>query len=265
MPRGGHLPMYGGGQTDGWFGPVTNRLDGLLAVVTGAAGGQGFEVCRWLAAEGADVLGVDVRSTAGVTAAVQAEGRRGWGLEIDLGDRAALRREVPRHLQALAAVDVLVCCAGLLARTSFEEVGDEEWDRLMAVNLRAPFVLTQLAWPYLQASRRASVVYITSKAAISPTGKQSAAYVASKGGLQSLVYAVAMAGAPHGIRANGIAPGAIATPMLGAAAEQAARSTPLGRVGSPKDIAAAVGFLASADSGYVTGTVLSVSGGRQLG
>jgi 3-oxoacyl-[acyl-carrier protein] reductase len=135
----------------------------------------------------------------------------------------------------------------------------------MAVNLTSALVVTQLVWEGLRSSQRASAVYITSKAAVSPTVKQSAAYVASKGGLQSFVYLVAMEGAPHGIRANGIAPGPIATPMLGDSAEAAARSTPLGRVGTPEDIAAAAYYLASPESGFVTGTILNVSGGRQLG
>jgi NAD(P)-dependent dehydrogenase (short-subunit alcohol dehydrogenase family) len=241
------------------------QLGGAVALVTGAAGGQGAAVCLRLAAEGASVLALDIRSTAAVVDRIEAAGGVGWAIEIDLADRAALRRELPGRLAGLPRLDVLVCCAGLLSRTPFPDVTDAEWDRLMAVNLDAPFVLTQLAWERLRASPRPSVVYITSKAAVAPTIKQSAAYVASKGGLQSLVYAVAVAGAPHGIRANGIAPGPIATPMLGGAADAAARSTPLGRVGTPEDIAAAVCYLASPDSGFVTGTVLNVSGGRRLG
>jgi NAD(P)-dependent dehydrogenase (short-subunit alcohol dehydrogenase family) len=242
--------------------------DGLrdaVAVVTGAAGGQGEAICRRLAAEGADVLAVDVRPPDAALSAVRAAGRRGWGLRIDLADRAGLRRELPRALEPLPGVDVLVCCAGLLTRTSFTTLADDEWDRLLAVNLTSAFVVTQVCWERLAASRRASAVYITSKAAVAPTGKQSAAYVASKGGLQSLVYAIALAGAASGIRANGIAPGPIATPMLGDAAGQAALGTPLQRVGTPDDIAAAVYYLASAESSFVTGAVLNVSGGRRLG
>jgi NAD(P)-dependent dehydrogenase (short-subunit alcohol dehydrogenase family) len=242
-----------------------SALAGAVAVVTGAAGGQGSAVCRRLAAEGADVLAIDLHSTQAVVAGVRAEGRQAWGLEIDLGDRARLRAEVPAVLAGLPGVDILVCCAGLLTRTPFAELGDEEWDRLLAVNLTSPFVLTQLAWPLLRRSRRASIVYVTSKAATAPTAKQSAAYVASKGGLQSLVYLVAMVGAPEGIRANAISPGPIATPMLGDGAADAARGTPLGRVGTPEDIAAAVFYLTSSESSFVTGTVLNISGGRQLG
>lgn len=234
-------------------------------MVTAAAGGQGAAVCRRLAAEGADVLAIDVRSTTDVVADVVAAGRRGWGCEIDLADRIALRSELPGRLAELPGVDILVCCAGILTRTPLTELADEEWDRVMAVNLTSGFLVTQLAWERLRSSHRASAVYITSKAAASPTIKQSAAYVASKGGLQSFVYLVSMEGAPYGIRANGIAPGPIATPMLGNAAEAAARSTPLGRVRTPEDIAAAAYYLASSESGFVTGTILNVSGGRQLG
>jgi 3-oxoacyl-[acyl-carrier protein] reductase len=244
---------------------VSGGLEGAVAVVTGAAGGQGAAVCRRLAAEGADVLAIDVRSTAEVVADIASTGRHGWGCEIDLADRVALRRELPARFASLPGLDIVVCCAGILTRTPLAELGDGEWDRVMAVNLTSSFVVTQLAWQRLQSSPRASSVYITSKAATSPTAKQSAAYVASKGGLQSFVYLVAMEGAPFGIRANGIAPGPIATPMLGDAAEMAARSTPLGRVGTPEDIAAAAYYLASPESGFVTGTILNVSGGRQLG
>jgi NAD(P)-dependent dehydrogenase (short-subunit alcohol dehydrogenase family) len=244
---------------------VSGGLEAATAVVTGAAGGQGAAVCRRLAAEGADVLAIDVKSTAGVVADVVAAGRQGWGCELDLADRAAIRRELPGRFAELPGLDILVCCAGVLTRTPLVELGDEEWDRVMAVNLTSALVVTQLVWARLRSSRRASAVYITSKAAVSPTVKQSAAYVASKGGLQSFVYLVAMEGAPHGIRANGIAPGPIATPMLGDVTEAAARSTPLGRVGTPDDIAAAAYYLASPESGFVTGTILNVSGGRQLG
>jgi NAD(P)-dependent dehydrogenase (short-subunit alcohol dehydrogenase family) len=244
---------------------LSGGLEGATAVVTGAAGGQGAAICRRLAAEGADVLALDVRPTVEVVAQVVAAGRRGWGLEIDLADRGALRRDLPDRLAELPGLDVLVCCAGLLTRTGIADLGDAEWDRVLAVNLTSAFVITQLAWSRLQASPRASAVYITSKAAVSPSAKQSAAYVASKGGLQSLVYLVAMEGAPHRIRANGIAPGPIATAMLGEAAAAAAESTPLGRVGTPEDIAAAAYYLASSESAFVTGTILNISGGRQLG
>jgi NAD(P)-dependent dehydrogenase (short-subunit alcohol dehydrogenase family) len=244
---------------------VSGGLDGATAIVTGAAGGQGAAVCRRLAAEGADILAIDARSTAEVVAQVKSSGRRGWGMELDLADRVAMRSELPGRFKELPAIDVLVCCAGILTRTTFEDLGDAEWDQVLAVNLTSAFVVTQLAWARLKESRRPSAVYVTSKAAVSPSAKQSAAYVASKGGLQSLVYLIAMAGAPHRIRANGIAPGPIATPMLGAAAEQAAQSTPLGRVGVPEDIAAAAYYLASPESAFVTGAILNISGGRQLG
>jgi 2-hydroxycyclohexanecarboxyl-CoA dehydrogenase len=194
-----------------------------------------------------------------------AAGRKAWSLEIDLSDRAGLRRDLPARFAELPSLDVLVCCAGMLTRTPFADLGDAEWDQVLAVNLTSAFVITQIAWRRLQESARPSAVYVTSKAAVSPSVKQSAAYVASKGGLQSLVYLLAMEGAPHRIRANGIAPGPIATPMLGEAAEAAARSTPLGRVGTPEDIAAAAYYLASSESAFVTGTIINISGGRQLG
>lgn len=244
---------------------MSSGLEGAVALVTGAVGGQGSAVCRRLAVEGADVLAVDVKSAESVVKEVRAQGRQAWAAAVDLGDRDGIRRKLASRIEQLPSLDLIICCAGLLTRKPFAEEQDDDWDRLIAVNLTSAFVVTQLGWPKLLVSSRAAIVYITSKAAWSPTAAQSPAYVASKGGLQALVYAAAVAGAPHGIRANGIAPGPIATPMLGDAAETAAHSTPLGRVGTPEDIAAAAYYLASPESGFVTGTVLNVSGGRQIG
>lgn len=242
-------------------------LDGKTAVVTGAAGGQGAEICRRLAAEGAGVLGIDIVPTPAL-ADVRAAGRQAWELVLDLTDRQAIRRELPRALDALPSVDVLVCAAGVLSRHRLAEMTDEEWDRVMAVNLTAPVVMTQLAWPHLLKSAPATVVHITSTSPKLPMIKVGPAYMASKAGLWSLVTLFAMEGAPDGIRVNGIAPGPILTPMIAkdyATEEMQRAQTPLGRIGMPADIAAAVAFLASSESSFITGTILNVSGGKLWG
>jgi NAD(P)-dependent dehydrogenase (short-subunit alcohol dehydrogenase family) len=242
-------------------------LEGKTALVTGAAGGQGAEICRRLAAEGAGVLGMDLVPVPAL-ADVRAAGRPAWELVLDLRDRTAIRRELPKALDALPSLDVLVCAAGVLSRRRLADTDDQEWDAVMAVNLTAPVVITQIAWPYLRRNTPASVVHIVSTSPRLPLINVGPAYMASKAGLWSLVTLFAMEGAPEGIRVNGIAPGPILTPMIAKdyATEEVQRAqTPLGRIGLPADIAAAVAFLASAESSFITGTVLNVSGGKLWG
>lgn len=242
-------------------------LEGRTAVVTGAAGGQGAEICRRLADEGASVLAMDLGPVP-VVAEVRERGREAWELVLDLTDRAALRRELPPVLAGLPSLDVLVCAAGVLSRRRLAEMDDADWDRVMAVNLTAPVVITQLAWPHLARSAPAAVVHITSTSPRMPLLGVGPAYMASKAGLAALVTLFALEGAEAGIRVNGVAPGPILTPMIEKdypTEEIQRRQTPLGRIGRPADIAAAVAYLATEESSFVTGTILNVSGGKLWG
>jgi NAD(P)-dependent dehydrogenase (short-subunit alcohol dehydrogenase family) len=242
-------------------------LEGKSAVVTGAAGGQGAEICRRFADEGANVLAMDLGRVP-VVEEVRAKGRQAWELALDLTDRVALRRDLPKALDQLPSVDVLVCAAGLLSRRRLATMDDTDWDRVMAVNLTAPVVITQLAWPYLRRSKPASIIHITSTSPRLPLLGVGPAYMASKAGLWSLVTLFAMEGAPDGIRVNGVAPGPILTPMIEKdypTEEIQRQQTPLGRIGKPADIAAACAFLASTESSFITGTILNVSGGKLWG
>jgi NAD(P)-dependent dehydrogenase (short-subunit alcohol dehydrogenase family) len=242
-------------------------LEGKTALVTGAAGGQGAEICRRLAEEGANVLAIDVHPMP-VATEVRERGRQAWELVLDLADRGALRGELPKALDALPSLDVVVCAAGVLSRRRLSEMDDDDWDRVMAVNLTAPVVITQVAWPYLQKSAPSSLVHITSTSPRIPMLGVGPAYMASKAGLWSLVTLFALEGASDGIRCNGIAPGPILTPMIEKdypTEEIQRQQTPLGRIGKPADIAAAVVFLAAAESSFITGTILNVSGGKLWG
>jgi 3-oxoacyl-[acyl-carrier protein] reductase len=210
---------------------------------------------------------VDVLSTAAAVVAVEAAGRRAWSLQADLADRERLRRGLAALLEQLPGLDILVCAAGILTRIPFPQLDDADWDRVLAVNLAAPVVLTQLAWPWLRRSPAAAIVYISSISAVSPRATVGPAYQASKAGLNALVPLVALEGAADGIRANGIMPGPVLTPMIAGSYDPAQRlmATPLGRIGQPDDIASAVAFLVSPDASFITGTVLNVSGGRHWG
>jgi NAD(P)-dependent dehydrogenase (short-subunit alcohol dehydrogenase family) len=246
---------------------VGELLKGLRAFVTGAAGGQGAEICRRFSAEGAAVLATDV-AVPPVVEELRAQGREAIGLALDLTDRGAIRERLPRAFDDLGGVDVVVCAAGVLSRRRFLDLDDEDWDRVMAVNLAAPVFITQVAWPYLKRSSASSLIHITSTSPRLPMVKVGPAYMASKAGLWSLVTLFALEGAPDGIRVNGIAPGPILTPMIEKdypTEEIQREQTPLGRIGKPADIAAACTFLASSESSFITGTILNVSGGKLLG
>jgi 3-oxoacyl-[acyl-carrier protein] reductase len=246
---------------------LSELLEGKTAVVTGAAGGQGAEICRRFAAEGATVLATDVKSPP-VVKELQDAGHEALGLALDLTDRDMIRRELPGAFAALRSLDVLVCAAGVLSRRRLKDMDDKDWDWVMAVNLTAPVVITQLAWPFLQKSRPASVIHITSTSPRLPMLGVGPAYMASKAGLWSLVTLFAMEGASDDIRVNGVAPGPILTPMIEKdypTDEIQRAQTPLGRIGKPADIAAAVTFLASHESSFITGTILNVSGGKLWG
>jgi NAD(P)-dependent dehydrogenase (short-subunit alcohol dehydrogenase family) len=246
---------------------LSQLLEGRTALVTGAAGGQGAEICRRFAAEGAEVLATDLRVPP-VVDELTRQGAAAAGFELDLADRGAIRTRLPEVLAGRPALDVLVCAAGVLSRRRFLEVDDAEWDSVMAVNLTAPVVITQVVWPYLKRSSAASVVHITSTSPRLPMVNVGPAYMASKAGLWSLVTLFALEGAPDRIRVNGVAPGPILTPMIERdypTEEIQRRQTPLGRIGKPADIAAVCAFLASDESSFITGTVLNVSGGKLLG
>jgi 3-oxoacyl-[acyl-carrier protein] reductase len=242
-------------------------LEGKTALVTGAAGGQGAEICRRLADEGANVLAMDLHAIPAAEE-VRQRGRRAWELVLDLTDRGALRRELPGAIEQLPSLDIVVCAAGVLSRRRMQEMDDADWDRVMAVNLTAPVVITQITWPYLQKSAPSSIVHITSTSPRLPMLGVGPAYMASKAGLWSLITLFALEGAAESIRCNGIAPGPILTPMIEKdypTEEIQRQQTPLGRIGKPGDIASAVAFLASEESSFITGTILNVSGGKLWG
>jgi 3-oxoacyl-[acyl-carrier protein] reductase len=246
---------------------LSELLKGKTAFVTGAAGGQGAEICRRFAAEGARVLATDVKMPP-VVQELNAAGHQALGIALDLTDRVLMRQELPKAFDALPSLDVVVCAAGVLSRSRLADMDDKDWDWVMAVNLTAPVVITQVAWPYLKRSRPASVIHITSTSPRLPMLGVGPAYMASKAGLWSLVTLFAMEGAADDIRVNGVAPGPILTPMIEKdypTEEIQKAQTPLGRIGRPADIAAAVTFLASAESSFITGTILNVSGGKLWG
>jgi 2-deoxy-D-gluconate 3-dehydrogenase len=244
-------------------------LDGRLAVVTGARRGIGLAIADALAAAGADVIAVSAGQDAHggtVRDRVEAHGRRFRGFTVDLGDRAAVSDLVER-LDALdRPVDILVNNAGTIRRAPAVDHPDDAWDRVLEVNLTAPFLLARALGAGMIDRGHGKVIFTASLLSFQG-GITVPGYTASKHGVAGLVKALANEWAPHGVNVNGIAPGYIATDNTRELREDPARYSaileriPAGRWGRPEDLVGAAVFLASSASDYVHGTIVAVDGG----
>ena len=245
-----------------------------VAVVTGAASGMGLAIARRLAARGDRVGLLDVEGEAAVRAAgeLRDSGAVAIGAEVDVSDRGAVDAALGKVRAELGPVAIMVTSAGLDAFDSFVDIGTERWEQVLAVNLTGTFHCLQAVAPDMIAGRWGRIVTISSSGAQSGAARM-AHYVASKAGVIGLTRALALELAPHGITVNNIPPGVIDTPMSRRAEaagnlfkleKLAARMIPVGRAGTPDDVAAICAFLCSEEAGFITGQVLGVNGGMVL-
>lgn len=240
-------------------------LTGRVACVTGASSGLGRRAAVALAAAGASVVGVARRADAlsGLCAEI---GERGASVTADISDRAGLSEVVARITAPFGAPDIVVHAAGLNTRQAADDVTPDGWDRTVAINLSAPFFLSQALVPAMKARGWGRIVNFASLQTTRafPGG---IAYGATKGGVGQLTRAMAEAWSRDGITANAIGPGFFPTELTAAVfddPERAARNaaqTCIGRNGQMEDIDGPLLFLCSEASGYVTGQVLMVDGG----
>jgi NAD(P)-dependent dehydrogenase (short-subunit alcohol dehydrogenase family) len=244
------------------------RLAGRTAYVTGASSGIGRGAAVRLAEEGARVVLIGRRKALLDEAASECGGGA-IGLELDVTDRDAVASVLPTAIAELGDPDVVVHAAGETVLGSLDALTEAEWDQQFDTNLKSIYYLNKHLWPAM-AARGGSIVMIASTASFAAFPGD-AAYVASKGAVLALTKAMALDGAPLGIRVNAVCPGFILTPNLqgyfdgqpdpAAAAGGAAATAPLGRMGTPADVAGAIAFLASDDASFVTGASLLVDGG----
>ena len=251
------------------------RLAGKTAVVTGGGGGIGGATCRRFAREGARVAVLDVRLEAAeaVAAAARDAGGTAKALRCDITDRASVDAAVAAVERELGPVDVLVNNAGWDVFKPFAKTEPAQWERLIAINLVGALHMHHAVLPGMVARRAGRIVNVSSDAArVGSSGE--AVYAACKGGLVAFSTTLAREHARHGITVNVVCPGPTETALfedykLGAGnpeklVEAFKRSIPLGRIGQPDDLPGAILFFASDDAAYVTGQVLSVSGGLTM-
>lgn len=251
-------------------------LTGKVALITGGASGIGKATAELFAREGAAVTIVDVNVEAGevVARAIGDDGGEVMFVRCDVSQATDCQRAVQRTVDELGGLDILFNNAGVTRRASVLETTEEEWDRVMAVNVKSIFLMSRAAIPVMIEAGGGAIVNSGSGWGL-VGGKDAVSYCASKGAVIQLTKAMALDHGPQNIRVNAVCPGDTDTPMLAEEARQLGQShkailaesihRPLGRVGRPEEIAQAVLYLASDASSFVTGTTLLVDGGGLAG
>jgi NAD(P)-dependent dehydrogenase (short-subunit alcohol dehydrogenase family) len=237
-------------------------LEGRAAFVTGGSRGIGKAIVKKLTSQGARVA-FTYRSRTEADAVAQATGA--LAIEMEVTERQSVHDALERALAKLGSLSILVNNAGINKPTDFDQVTDEDWDDILAVNLKGPFICSQLALPHLRRAGGGSIVHIGSVSG-QYGGPRTAHYAASKAGLISLSQVIARFGAKWNVRSNVVAAGLIQSEMAAAgmaapAVAKAAESIVLGRLGTADEVADAVAFLASDASRYITAQTINVNGG----
>ena len=235
-------------------------LDGRAAIVTGAAQGLGEAIARALHARGATVVLADVNLQAAEQVAASL-GERARALECDVRSRESLRRVI----EEAGEVDVMVNNAARTVSRPFWEIEQDEWDDVLAVNLRGVFFGCQLAGEHMRGRGRGRIINLSSLAGQQGGAVAGAHYAASKAGIIVLTKIAAQELAPHGVTVNAIAPAAVRTPVMddmpADRLDAVRQRIPIGRFGEPEEVAALAVFLASDEAAYITGATLDVNGG----
>lgn len=248
-------------------------LSDRVALVTGAAGAIGGATAVHLARERVRVVLADAVSTQAVAKRVEAVGGRCTQLALNVRRRDEIEAVVASTLEIHRRIDILVNVAGVTSFGSAAELDLAEWDRVLDINLKGTFQCCQAVLPAMKAQRYGRIINLGSvlgknggnaRPWLNPEEQQSSgniAYGASKAGVHAITAYLARELAPHGTTVNAVAPGPVASAMTANLSPALSALIPVGRLGTPEDVAAVIGFLASEAAGFITGEVLNVNGG----
>lgn len=248
------------------------RLKDKVAIVTGSSRGIGRAIALRFAEEGCNVVvnyHANEEAAAEVVALANRSTRRAVAIRADVSSRDDVQGLLAEAIWTFGRVDVLVNNAGFLQQKPFDDITDAEWDRMLAVCLKAPFICTQEVLRHLRPQRSGRIINIASMGG-QFGGPKAPHYAAAKAGLICFTKSTARLAAPYSVTANCISPGFVRTDMsereigeLGGP-DAAGKTVPVGRVGEPADIASTAVFLASDESGYITGQTIAVNGGLYM-
>jgi len=249
------------------------KLDGQVAIVTGAARGIGAATAKRLAADGAKVAVFDIKEelTKDTVEAIRQAGGEAIGVGCDVTKADDVERAIESVVQKWGRLDILVNNAGVIRDNLLFKMTEEDWDTVMNVHLKGAFLCSRAAQKYMVQQKSGKIINLSSTSALGNRGQ--ANYAAAKAGIQGFTRTLAIELGPFGIRVNAVAPGFIETDMTRATAERvgvdyeafkqaASQQIALRRTGKPEDVANVIAFFASDDSAYVSGQVLYIDGCR---
>ncbi|HHY68016.1 MAG TPA: beta-ketoacyl-ACP reductase [Alicyclobacillus sp.] len=247
------------------------RMEGKVAIVTGAARGIGAAVAKQLASEGArvGVFDLNVEGAKEVVAEIQSMGSDGLALSCDVSKADQVETCFRQVVDSFGRLDIVVNNAGVIRDNLLYKMTEDDWDTVIDIHLKGTFLCSREGQKYMVPQRYGKIVNVSSTSALGNRGQTN--YSAAKAGIQGMTRTMAIELGPFGINVNAVAPGFIATEMTRATAarigisfeqltEEFVKSNPIRRVGTPEDIAKAVAFLASDDAAYITGQTLYVAG-----
>lgn len=244
------------------------NLEGKVAMVTGGRQGIGKAICMRLAAQGCDIAIVDLLYASETVEEVEALGRKARAYTADVSKAEEVFPTVEKIVEDFGKIDILVNNAGIGPLIPFLETSEEMWNRIIDINLKGTFLCSQAVARHMKGRTYGKIVNIFSNAAILGY-KNLSAYCASKGGGVALTKAMAVELGPYNINVNGVGPGTVYTEfsknyLQGEKEEIEIASTPLGRLGTPEDIAGPVAFLVSEDACWITGQTIYIDGGFSI-